>query len=214
MMTQARRAAERELGQALGLGEGVGEVGWMSTRQVRTAAAVLPVALRNSAKTAFAVVPVTLTPFWLRQLLNAASAELLIVRPKPPPKPPPEPAGAYLAHALNAAESRAPKDPVKDGRGRGDLVGNALGEKDPRGRPANCPGLIVTPCCFRHVWNALSFADVVALALEVAAALLVLPLLPPQPVSTSVAASTGSAPRTRNRRSVVPPFMMISSDGG
>jgi len=209
MMTQARR----ELGQALGLGKGVGEVGWMSTRQVRTAAAVLPVALRNSARTALAVVPVTLTPFWLRQLLNAASAELLIVRPKPPPKP----AGAYLAHALNAAESRAPKDPVKDGRGRGDLVGNALGEKDPRGRPANCPGLIVTPCCFRHVWNALSLADVVALALEVAAALLLLllllPLLP-QPVSTSVAASTGSAPRTSSRRSVVPPFMMISSDGG
>ena len=131
------------MGQALGLGEGVGEgvgegeVGWMSTRQVRIAAAVLPVALRSSARTAFAVVPVTLTPFWLRQLLNAASAELLIVRPKPPPKP----AGAYLAHALNAAESRAPKDPVKDGRGRGDLVGNALGEKDPRGlgRRSRCP---------------------------------------------------------------------------
>jgi len=85
---------------------------------------------------ALAVVPVTLTPFWLRQLLNAASAELLIVRPKP--------AGAYLAHALNAAESRAARDPVKDGRGRGDRVGNALGEKDARGRPANRPGF---KCC-------------------------------------------------------------------
>src|SRR5580693_4489676 len=176
----------------------------MSTRQVRTAAAVLPVALRSLPRTAAAVVPVTLTPFWLRQLLNAARAELLIVRPKPPP---PKPAGAYLAHALNAAESLAAKDPVKDGRGRGDLVGNALGEKDPRGRAPNCPGLTVTPCCFRHVWNALSFADVVALALEVAAALLLLSLLPPQPVSTSVAARTVRAPPTPNRRSVVPPFM-------
>jgi hypothetical protein len=155
---------------------------------------------------AFAVVPVTLTPFWLRQLLNAARAELLIVRPKPPPKP----AGAYLAHALSAAESLLENEPEKDGRGRGDLVGNALGEKDPRGRPANCPGVIATPCCFRHVWNALSLADVVALALEVAAALLV-PLLPPQPVSTSVAASTARAPPTPNRRSVVPLFMMIPS---
>jgi hypothetical protein len=184
-----------------------------------TALAVLPVALRSSARTAPAVVPVTLTPFWLRQLLNAASAELLIVLPDPPPNPPPNPAGAYLAHALNAAESAAAKDPVKDGRGRGDLVGNALGEKDPRGRPANCPGLIVTPCCFRHDWNALSLAEVaavlVALALEVAAALLLLlPLLPPQPVRTSVAASTGSAPRTTNLHSLALPFMMISSDGG
>ncbi len=40
MMAQARRAAEREPGQALGLGEGVGEVGWMSTRQVRTATVI------------------------------------------------------------------------------------------------------------------------------------------------------------------------------
>jgi hypothetical protein len=160
---------------------------------------------------ALAVVPVTLTPFWLRQLLNAARAELLIVRPKPPPNP----AGAYLAHALNAAESLAAKEPVKDGRGRGDLVGKALGEKEGRGRAPNCPGLIVTPCCFRHVWNALSLADVaavpVALALEVAAALPLLLLLPPHPVSTSVAASTDRVPLTPNRRSVVLPFMMIPS---
>ena len=52
-------------------------------------------------------------------------------------------------------------------------------------------------------------AVLVALAPEVAPALL---LLLPQPASTSVAASTGSAvgisaPRIRNRRSVVPPFM-------
>jgi hypothetical protein len=95
---------------------------------------------------------------------------------------------------LNAAESR----PDKDGRGRGDLVGKALGGKDARGRAPNCPGLIVTPCCFRHDWNALSLADVAALAVEVLA-VEVLPLLPPQPASISVATSTGSTPNTRNR---------------
>ncbi len=52
------------------------------------------------------MVPVTLTPFWLRQLLNAARAELLMARPVPPPKP----AGAYLAQALNAVELRPAKD--------------------------------------------------------------------------------------------------------
>lgn len=111
------------------------------------------------------MVPVTLTPFWLRQLLNAARAELLIARPKPAPKP----AGAYLAHALNAAEPV----PEKDGRERGDPVGRAVGVKDARGRPLNCPGLILTPCCFRHVWNALSPAGAVPVpvALEVAPAL-------------------------------------------
>jgi hypothetical protein len=70
--------------------------------------------------------------------------------------------------------------------------------------------LIVTPCCFRHVWNALSPAGaavLLPLALEVAPALLLLLLLPPQPASTSVAASTGSAPQMTNRRSVIPPFM-------
>jgi len=132
--------------------------------------------------------------------LKAAKAELLIARPKPAPKP----AGAYLAHALNAAESR----PEMDGRGRGDLVGKAVGVKDARGRAPNCPGLIVTPCCFRHAWNALSLADapavLAALAVDVAPASL-LPLLP-QPASISIATSTGSAPR-RNRRRVVPPFM-------
>ncbi len=185
----------------LGLGLGVGTAGWRSTRQVLTAAAVFPVLLRSSARMAPAVVPVTLTPFWLRQLLKAAKAELLIARPKPPPKP----AGAYLAHALNAAESRL----EIDGRGRGDLVGKAVGVKDARGRAPNCPGLIVTPCCFRQAWNALSLADAVAVALalvvDVAPALL-LPL-PPQPASISVTTSTGSAPRMRNRRRVVPPFM-------
>jgi hypothetical protein len=191
----------------LGLGLGEGAVGWRSTRQVRDAAAVLPVAFRSSAKIALAVVPVTLTPFWVRQLLKAARAELLIVRPKPRPRP----VGAYLAHALNAVESVPEKEPEKEGRGRGDPVGNAVGVKDARGRAPNCPGLIVTPCCFRHVWNALSLADAVevllALALEVAAALLP-PVPPPQPASISVAANTGSAPRTPNL-----PFMMISFDG-
>src|ERR1700685_1315269 len=151
----------------------------MSTRQVLTAAAVLPVALRTSARMAAAVLPVTLTPFWLRQLLKAGRAEALIVRP---PKPPPKPAGAYLAHALNAAESAADKVPVKDGRGRGDPLGKAVGrapgekeapgEKDPCGRAPNSPGLTVTPCCFRQVSNALSAADavVVGLAVEAAAA--------------------------------------------
>src|ERR1700691_624583 len=175
----------------------------MSTRQVLTAAAVLPVALRNSARMAGAVLPVTLTPFWVRQLLKAARAEALIVRP---PKPPPKPAGAYLAHALNAAESAPDKVPVKDGCGRGDPLGKAVGksvgrapgEKDPCGRAPNSPGLTVTPCCFRQVSNALSAADVVAVGLAVAAAAAaaLLPLLPPQPASASVAASA-SAPGIR-----------------
>jgi hypothetical protein len=114
---------------------------------------------------------------------------------------------------LNAAESR----PAKDERGNGDPVGKAVGLKDARGRALNCPGFIVTPCCFRHVWNALSAADVgvvlAALAVEVAPALLLLlPLLPPQPVSTSAAASAASVPRTsarwmRDRRRMIPPFM-------
>jgi hypothetical protein len=135
--------------------------------------------------------------------LKAARAELLIARPKP--------AGAYLAHALNAAESV----PKKDAPGRGDPVGKALGVKDARGRALNCPVLIVTPCCFRQLWNALSAADVgvvlAALVLEVAPALL-LPLLPPQPVSTTAAASAASVPRMSarrmgDRRRIVPPFM-------
>jgi hypothetical protein len=49
----------------------------------------------------------------------------------------------------------------------------------------------------------------VALALVVAPALLLL-LPPPQPASISVAASTGSTPPMRNRRSLVSPFMVIS----
>jgi hypothetical protein len=99
MMAQAGRPRR---GPGLGARAGGGAVGWRSTRQVRTAAAALPVLLRSSAKTALAVVPVTLTPFWLRQLLKAAKAELLTTRLKPPPNP----AGAYSAQALNAAESR------------------------------------------------------------------------------------------------------------
>jgi hypothetical protein len=82
--------------------------------------------------------------------------------------------------------------------------------KDARGRALNCPGLIVTPCCFRHVWNALSPADVRAVlaALAVAAApVLLLLVLLPQPASTRAAASTGSAPRMRNRQRAVPRFM-------
>jgi hypothetical protein len=115
-----------------------------------------------------------------------------------------------LAHALNAAESV----PKKDAPGRGDPVGKALGVKDARGRALNCPVLIVTPCCFRQLWNALSAADVgvvlAALVLEVAPALLL--LLPPQPVSTTAAASAASVPRMSarrmgDRRRIVPPFM-------
>src|SRR5580693_2719267 len=178
----------------------------MRTRQVRTAAAVLPVALRTSARMAAAVLPVTLTPFWLRQLLKAARAEALIVRP---PKPPPKPAGAYLAHALNAADSAADAVPVKDGRGRGDPLGKAVGksvgrapgEKDPRGRPPNSPGLIVTPCCFRQVWNALSPADAVAVGLSVPAAAALPLLLPPHAASASAPGIRAAG--VRNRR----PFM-------
>ena len=87
--------------------------------------------LRSWERIALAELPVTLTPFALRQLLKAASAELLISRLKPLPKP----AGAYLAQALNAAESR----PAKDLLGRGDPDGKAPGEKDARGRVAEPP---------------------------------------------------------------------------
>jgi hypothetical protein len=182
---------------------------------VRTAAAVLPVLVRSWERIELAELPVTLTPFALRQLLKAARAELLITRLKPLPKP----VGAYLAHALNTAEFR-PANPL----GRGDPDGKAPGEKDARGRVPNCPGLTVTPCCFRHVSKALSLADAVELAEAPAAA--ALPPLPPQPASTSAPASAGSAARIRaprmmlarmrkagmaNRRSVVPPFMVISS---
>jgi hypothetical protein len=175
-----------------------------------------------------------LTPLEAMQLLKAARAEALTARLAPPPNP----AGAYLAQAWNAA----PFVPVKDGRGRADPdgnapgekdpVGKARGEKDPLGRPANRPGETVTPCCFRHVWKALSPAVDVALAEEeeeedeeeeeAAAAL---PPPPPQPASKSAAATAGSAARISNPRMVrertwtvgktnsVPPFMVISSKG-
>jgi hypothetical protein len=169
---------------------------------------------------ALVVLPVTLTPFEPRQLLKAARAELLIALPFGPPA---MPDGAYLAQALNATEFWAPKDAP----GRGDLVGRAPvgtapGEKDPVGRAPGCPcpGVTFTPCCFRHVWNALSPADAVALLDAPPAA--ALPLLPPQPASSSAPASAGSAPRMRvsriailllrivvtvNRRNAVQQFM-------
>ena len=182
--------------------------------------------LRSWERTALAVLPVTLTPFEARQLLKAARAELLIARLAPPPKP----AGAYLAQAWNAA----PFVPVKDGRGRADPdgnapgekdpVGKAPGEKDPLGRPANWPGETVTPCCFRHVWKALSPAVDVALAEEEVVAAAV-PPPPPQPASKNAPATAGSAARISAPRTVrgrtwavgktnsVPPFMVISSKG-
>jgi hypothetical protein len=214
-----------ELG--VGVAGELGAAGWRRTRQVLTAAAVLPVLLRSWERTAPAVLPVTLTPFEARQLLKAARAELLTARLAPPAKP----AGAYLAQAWNAA----PAVPVKDGRGRADplgnargekdLVGKAPGEKDPVGRPANRPGETVTPCCFRHVSKALSPAvdDVLAEA-DVVAALPPPPPLP-QPASKNAPATTGSAARRSARRMLrgrtwtmgktnsVPPFMVISSKG-
>jgi hypothetical protein len=185
------------------------------------AVAVLPVLLRTSASTALAVVPVSLTPCELMQLLKAARVEALIAWPPPRPKP----AGAYFWHALNAAESALAKDP----RGRDDPLGNARrvkdpvgrapGEKDPPGRPPNCPGVIFTPCCFRHDWNALSLAVDVALA-ELLLAADALPLLPPpHPASKSAPATAGNAARRTiwrrvNRRLLNPPSMMISSRCG
>src|SRR5215469_1857749 len=200
----------------------------MSTWQVRSAAAVLPVLLRSWEKIALAVLPVTLTPFAARQLLKAARAEALIARLAPPPKP----AGAYLAQAWKA-DALAP---VKDGRGRPDPVGNAprekdpvgkaRGEKDPVGRPANRLGETVTPCCFRQVWKALRPADDVALAVEDAVvAALPPPPPPPQPASKNATATAGSATRvsaprmvrartwTAGKANSVRPFMMISSKG-
>jgi hypothetical protein len=205
--------------------------GWIRTWQVRSAAAVLPVLLRSSEKIALAVVPVTLTPFWARQLLKAARAEALIARLAPPPNPP-KPAGAYLAQAWNAAACV----PVKDGRGRADPlgkargvkdpVGNARGEKDPLGR-ANRLGETVTPCCFRQVSKALSPAVDVALVVaeEEEAAAALPPPPPPQPASKNAAATAGSAARISTPRMVrartrrlgkansVRPFMLISSKG-
>jgi len=98
---------------------------------VWNAVAVLPVLLRSSERIWLAVLPVTLTPFELRQLLKAARAELLIARLAPPAKP----AGAYLPQSLNAAEFV----PAKDAPGRGDPVGRALGEMDPVGRAPDGP---------------------------------------------------------------------------
>ena len=101
---------------------------------------------------------------------------------------------------MNAAESLA--EPLKDPRGNGDpdgngdLVGKAVGrvpgEKDAPGRPPNSPGLIVTPCCFRQVWNALSFADAVVLALALGLVVEPAPALLP-------AAATGQQQRRRQR---------------
>jgi hypothetical protein len=202
---EGRRTGGR--GQELGVGVGVD--GWMRTSHVRSAVAVLPVLSRSSEKIWGAVVPVTLTPFALRQLLKAASAELLIVRLKPPAKP----FGAYLAHALNAAEFAPAKDapgrgdPVGKARGEDDPVGRAPGVKDPVGRPRNSPGVILTPCCFRHVWKTLR--DAVALG-EALAADVLAALPPPQPARTNAPATAGS---TMNRRSPVLPFMVISSKG-
>jgi hypothetical protein len=198
----------------------------MRTRQVRTAAAVLPVLLRSWERTAPAVLPVTLTPFAARQLLKAARAELLIAGLVPLPKPD----GAYFAQAWNAAESvlvkdgRGRADPDGNARGEKDPVGNGRGEKDPVGRPANRLGETVTPCCFRQVSKELSPADDVALAeADVAGALP--PPPPPQPASKNAPATTGSAARisaqrmvrlrtwTLGRTNSVPPFMVISSKG-
>jgi len=202
----------------------VGEAGWRRTRQVLTAVAVLPVALRSWERTALAVLPVTLTPFEARQLLKAARAELLIPAPLAPP---PKPAGAYLAQAWNAA----PFVPAKDGRaypdgnapGEKDPVGMAPGEKDPLGRPANWLGETVTPCCFRHAWKALSPAVDVALAEDAVVGLL--PPPPPQPASKKAPATAGRAARisaplmvrgrtwTVGKSNSVAPFMVISSKG-
>ena len=167
-----------------------------STRQVLNAAAAF-LLLRVSLASEANVVLVTLTPFWLMQLLKAAMAEAVMV-----PPPVRKPLGAYFWHALNAAELapvRAPPKPplgkavgnaLPDGNARGEK--DAPGEKDPRAR-----GVIFTPCCFRQVWNALSPADWVALALLLALGLLDAVPPPPQPTRARHATTTGSAQRRR-----------------
>ena len=141
------------------------------------------------------VVLVTLTPFWLMQLLNAAMAEALM----PPPPPKRNPAGAYFWHALNAAELAPPARLAKPlGKAVGKAVGKPLRVANGRGEK-DAPGLTFTPCCFRQVWNALSPADWVALPVAVllAAALLAAVLLP-QPARARHATTAGSAQRRRS----------------
>ena len=130
---------------------------------------------------------VTLTPFWLMQLLKAAMAEALMT---PPVR---KPAGAYFSHALNAAEF-APllaKPPL--GKAVGNVLGKPLPEGNGRGEK-DAPGLIFTPCCFRQVWNALSPAEAVALLLALA---LVVVVPPPQPARARHTTTAGSAQRRR-----------------
>ena len=158
-----------------------------SVAQILNAAAAFVLLVRSLASEAN-VVLVTLTPFWLMQLLNAAIAEALMPRPAPKWNP----AGAYFWHALNAAEF-APPDakPRPPGKPLGKAVGMPV--PDGRGRGENdARGVIFMPCCFRQVWNALSPADWVALLLTLLDAALL-----PQPAMARHATTTGSAQRTR-----------------
>src|ERR1700678_1100603 len=116
-----------------------------------------------------ALVPVMVTPFWVMQLLNAARARALML--PPPPKPPPKPVGAYFSQALNAAASallvaKPPKPPAPGLRcAVGNAVGRAVGRALPDGK-ARGLNVVLTPCDFRQVSNALNAAlpDELALA--------------------------------------------------
>lgn len=153
------------------------------------------------------------TPWSFRQLLYAASAELLTppapLAPNPPPKPPRAPFGSRLAHALNAAwnfEFVPPgNDPGAADPGGADPDGIDPDGMDPPGTPPPNPSAppegSVTPFFLRHEVNALAdvlvdeeddleaeLADVDFAALE-----------PPPQAAATIARSAMARPTTRLR---------------
>jgi hypothetical protein len=132
------------------------------------------------------------TPWRVMQLRNAASC--VDVAPEPPapaPPPNPEPAGRRLAHALNAARDfelpPAPNPPA-----------GAPPVDDPDGLLPLPKPKPVTPCCLRHVVNAVLDADdddfvgvVVVVVLDVAGGADV-SAPPPQAANTTPARAMAS----------------------
>jgi hypothetical protein len=173
------------------------------------AVASLPVALRSDEKIWVSVVPVTVAPFWLMQLLNAAMAEALTPW-NPPPKPSLMPAGAYFAQSLKAVAFAPPANPpgrlVNEpvGRGRGEAVENGWA---PLVR--NAPGWTFTPCAFRQDWKAAVEAedvdDAEGLAVAPVAATGVLLLEPPQAVRARHAAAAMAARPAKRKRFMYSP---------
>jgi hypothetical protein len=92
------------------------------------------------------------TPCSVMQLRNAASCVDVAPAPPAPPPPNPEPAGRKLAHAWNAARDfelpPAPNPPA-----------GAPPVDDPDGLLPLPKPEPVTPCCLRHVVNAVLDAD-------------------------------------------------------